>query len=98
MRQRRQGAAWIHKRAHPVTLLLKLMRMRHAPLVLRLDCAKTAARYLFRKPKAVVAVVIDGGLSRRQITVLTDEQKRERQRERHRENARRSYALLKHRA
>jgi hypothetical protein len=85
---------WIHKRAHPVTLLLKLMRMRHAPLVLRLDCAKTAARYLYRKPKAVVAVVIDGGLSRPQITVLTDEQKRER----HRENARRSYARLKHRA
>ena len=89
---------WIHKRAHPVTLLLKLMRMRHAPLALRFDCAKTAARYLYRKPKARVAVVIDGGLTRPQITVLTDEQIRERQRERHRENARRSYARLKHRA
>jgi hypothetical protein len=47
---------WIHKRAHPVTLLLKLMRMPHAPLVLRLDCAKTAARYLHRKPKARIVV------------------------------------------
>jgi hypothetical protein len=70
---------WIHNRAHPVTLLLKLMRMRHAPLVMRLDCAKTAARYLYRKPKPLV-------------TLLIDEQKRAR----HRENARRSYARLKH--
>jgi hypothetical protein len=47
---------WIPKRAHPVTLLLKLMRMPHAPLVLRLDCAKTAARYLHRRPKARIVV------------------------------------------
>jgi hypothetical protein len=47
---------WIHKRAHPATLLLKLMRMREAPLVLRLDCAKTAARYLHRKPRARIVV------------------------------------------
>jgi hypothetical protein len=48
---------WIHRRAHPVQLLLKLMRMPHAPIILRLDCAKTAARYLYRKPKPVVVVV-----------------------------------------
>jgi hypothetical protein len=31
---------WIHRRAHPVTLLLKLMRMPEAPLVLRLRLCK----------------------------------------------------------
>ena len=38
---------------HPVELLLKLMRMPHAPTVLRLDCAKTTARYLLKRPKPV---------------------------------------------
>jgi hypothetical protein len=47
---------WIAYGAHEVTLLLKLMRMPHAPLVLRLDAAKTAAAYLHRRPKAVVAL------------------------------------------
>ena len=41
---------------HPIELLLKLMRMPHAPTVLRLDCAKTTARYLLKRPKVVITV------------------------------------------
>jgi hypothetical protein len=43
---------------HPIELLLKLMRDPVAPLVLRLDCAKTAARFLYDR-KATSVVVED---------------------------------------
>ena len=69
---------WIAKHAHPVTLLLKLMRMPHAPTVLRLDCAKTTARYLHKPPKQV-------------ITVEWEQQRLERRRERKRQYMRRRY-------
>jgi hypothetical protein len=70
---------WIAYGAHEVALLLKLMRMPHAPLVLRLDCAKVAAAYLHRRPKARVvvqyrerlSVIVAGGLP--DAAVATDE-------------------------
>jgi hypothetical protein len=68
--------------------LTAVMRCPDAPVVMRLDAAKNAAVLTHQKPKPV-------------MTVLTDEQKRKRdeqKRARHRENARRSYARLKHRA
>jgi hypothetical protein len=42
---------WIAPHPHPVTLLPKLMRMPEVPLVMRLDCANAAARYLYWLPK-----------------------------------------------
>jgi hypothetical protein len=38
--------------AHPIELLLRIMRDPAASLVLRLDCAKTAARYLYPREGA----------------------------------------------
>jgi hypothetical protein len=69
---------WIARHAHPVTLLLKLMRMPTAPTVLRLDCAKTAARYLHKPPQPV-------------ITVEREQQRLEQRRERRREYMRKRY-------
>ena len=72
---------WIARHAHPVTLLLKLMRMPHAPAVLRLDCAKITARYLHKRPKPV-------------ITVEWEQQRIERRRERKREYMRKYHRRL----
>jgi hypothetical protein len=64
---------------HPIELLLRLMRMPHAPTVLRLDCAKTTARYLHRRPKPVVTVEREQQLERRR------ERKRQYMRRRYRQ-------------